>query len=102
MIEYTVKVFPDGGCAWYLDDELHCEHGPAIVGSDGSREWWLKGLLHREDGPAIVNSDGSRFWFLNGALLTESEHREQTWHQPTLNGKTAEIDGKTYVLTLKE
>ena len=101
MIEYTVKVWYDGTKRWYLNGQLHREDGPAIELSDGTKEWWLKGLLHREDGPAIVKPNGSRFWFLNCALLTESEHREQTWHQPTLNGKTVEIDGKTYVLTLK-
>ena len=79
MIEYTVKVW-----------------------SDGSKEWYLNGQRHREEGPAIGRADGSKYWYLNGRKLTEEEHRRQTQPQPTCNGKTVEIDGKTYVLTLKE
>ena len=80
MIEYTVKVW-----SW-----------------DGTQEWRLDGKLHREDGPAVEWSNGSREWYLNGEKLTEEEHREQTQPQPTCDGKTVEIDGRTYVLTLKE
>tara|TARA_R110001599_G_scaffold148311_1_gene331960 strand:- start:42 stop:278 length:237 start_codon:yes stop_codon:yes gene_type:complete len=77
MIEYTVKVKPDG-----------------------SKSWYLNGKRHREDGPAIEYSNGSKYWFLNGKQVTEEEHRQRT--QPICDGKTVEIDGKTYVLTLKE
>ena len=37
MIEYTVKVYPNG-----------------------DKEWWLNGKLHREDGPAIEDADGDK------------------------------------------
>ncbi len=85
MIEYTVKAF-----------------------SYGRKEWFLNGKRHREDGPAIEYSDGygrrhsPARWYLNGKLVTEEEHRQRTQPQPTCDGKTVEIDGKTYVLTLKE
>jgi hypothetical protein len=49
-----------------------------------------------------VYPNGSKRWYLNGKELTEEEHRQQTQPQPTCDGKTVEIDGKTYVLTLKE
>ena len=55
MIEYTVKVFDSGNKAWYLNDELH-----------------------REDGPAIEYANGVKYWYLNGKHLTEAEHAEQT------------------------
>ena len=77
MIEYTVKVSPEG-----------------------SKYWFLNGKLHREDGPAIEDSNDTKWWYLNDQQVTEEEHRQQT--QPTCDGKTVEIDGKTYVLTLKE
>ena len=77
MIEYTVKVWPNG-----------------------SKSWYLNGNLHREDGPAVEYPDGSKQWYLNDEQVTEEEHRQRT--QPICDGKTVEIDGKTYVLTLKE
>ena len=30
MIEYTVKVYPNGDKSWYLNGKLHREDGPAI------------------------------------------------------------------------
>ena len=125
MIEYTVQVYPDGEKLWYLNGELHREDGPAVAWSDGTKHWYLNGKHHREDGPAselpsgtnlwylhgeyhrengpaIEYSDGTKEWWLNGKQVTEEEHRQQTQPQPTCDGKTVEIDGKTYVLTLKE
>ena len=55
MIEYTVKVSDDGIKAWYLDDKLH-----------------------REDGPAVERSDGYKAWYLNGKELTEQEFLKRT------------------------
>ena len=52
MIEYTVKVYPNG-----------------------SKYWWLNGALHREDGPAVEYADGDKFWYLNGKSMTEEEHK---------------------------
>ena len=100
MIEYTVKVYPSGTKVWLLNRRLHREDGPAYEHPDGSKSWYLNGKRHREDGPAIVWSNGRKKWYLNGKQVTEEEHRQQT--QPTCNGKTVEIDGKTYILTLKE
>ena len=125
MIEYTVQVHPNGTKYWYLNGKLHREDGPAIECADGTKKWYLNGKLHREDGPAVEYPDGTkwwylndqlhredgpaweyadgrRLWYLNGKELTEEEHRQQTQPQPTCDGKTVEIDGKVYVLTLKE
>jgi hypothetical protein len=74
MIEYTVKVYPDG-----------------------DKEWWLNGKLHREDGPAFEDSDGYKAWWLNGKRLTEQQHKAAT-SKPTCEGKIVEIDGKKYKL----
>ena len=55
MIEYTVKVYPDG-----------------------DKEWYLNGKLHREDGPAREWADGDKSWYLNGKRVTEEEHKRMT------------------------
>ena len=54
MIEYTVKVYPNG-----------------------TRYWHLNGKLHKEDGPAIEYSDGVRCWYLNNEQLTEDQFKER-------------------------
>jgi hypothetical protein len=102
MIEYTVKVYPNGTKKWYLNGKLHREDGPAVEYPSGSKSWYLNGQRHREGGPAGEYSDGTKRWWLNGKELTEEEHRQQTQPEPTCHGKTVEIDGKTYILTLKE
>ena len=55
MIEYTVKVYPNGDKSWYLNGKLHREDGPAIEWANGDKEWWL-----------------------NGKEVTEEEHKRQT------------------------
>jgi hypothetical protein len=97
MIEYTVKVNTNGYKAWYLNDELHREDGPALEYSDGDKEWWINGNLHREDGPAVEYSNGDKAWFLDGKELTEQEHKAAT-SKPTCEGKIVGIDGKKYKL----
>ena len=55
MIEYTVKVYPNGNKYWYLN-----------------------GKPHREDGPAVEWVDGGKEWYLNGKEVTEEEHKRMT------------------------
>jgi len=71
MIEYTVRVYPNGTKCWYLNGKLHREDGPAVEFADGDKFWWLNGKRHREDGPAVEYADGDKFWWLNGKI-----HRE--------------------------
>ena len=71
MIEYTVKVWSNGDRAWYLNDKLHREGGPAVEYANGNKFWYLNDKRHREDGPAVEYADGDKFWYLNGKL-----HRE--------------------------
>jgi len=100
MIEYTVKVYPngdkfwylngelhredgpaeewaDGSKLWYLNGERHCEDGPAEEWADGSKLWYLNGKCHREDGPAIEYADGTRCWYLNGEYLSEAAYNSR-------------------------
>jgi len=121
MIEYTVKVSPNGDKSWYLNDKRHREDGPAIEWangykywylndkrhredgpaieySNGDKSWYLNGSLHREDGPAIEWTSGYKSWYLNGKQLTEAEHKAATSPKVTCNGKEVVIDGVTYVL----
>jgi hypothetical protein len=68
MIEYTVKVYPNGNKFWYLNDKRHREDGPAIEYANGTKCWYLNGKYHRVDGPAIEWADGDKFWYLNDKL----------------------------------
>ena len=118
MIEYKVKVWPDGHKVWYLNGKYHREDGPAIELASGSKVWclngkqhredgpalecasgdkmwFLEGKFHREDGPAVEHASGEKWWFLNDERLTEKEHRDQT---QACTNKVIEIDGKQYKL----
>jgi hypothetical protein len=61
MIEYTVKVYPNGGKFWYLN-----------------KWWYLNDKLHREDGPAVEGANGDKWWYLNDEEVTEEEHKRLT------------------------
>ena len=123
MLEYTVKVYPDGYKAWhlngkihredgpaiewangdkswYLNGKIHREDGPAIEWANGDKSWYLNGILHREDGPAIERANGDKSWWINGKQLTEADHKAATSPKKKLscNGKEVVIDGVTYVL----
>ena len=78
MIEYTVKVYPNGDKEWWLNGKLHREDGPAIEDADGDKSWWLNDKRHREDGPAIEYAEGDKEWHLNGKKVTEEEHKRMT------------------------
>ena len=67
MIEYTVKVYPNGDKYWCLNGKLHREDGPAYESANGNKFWYLNDKLHREDGPAIEYASGSKEWCLNGS-----------------------------------
>ena len=118
MIEYIVKVWPNGDKEWYLNGKYHREDGPARELANGSKMWYLNGDIHREDGPAVDNADGVKLWYLNGKChredgpaiestsghkqwwlnakqLTEKEHQYQT---SRCTNKVIEIDGKKYKL----
>jgi hypothetical protein len=64
-------IMENGSQAWYKDDRLHREDGPAYVGADGTEEWYFEGKRHRDGGPAITCPDGHQAWYRMGA-----RHRE--------------------------
>ena len=41
--------------------------------SNGTKAWYKEDNLHREDGPAIEYTNGDNRWFLNGKQLSEEE-----------------------------
>ena len=73
MIEYTVKVYDDGG-----------------------KYWLLNGKRHREDGPAFEGAGGGKAFYLNGNLLTEAEFNKRM--NKSCSGKVVEIEGVKYRL----
>ena len=40
-IKYEVRVYPNRTKAWYLNDKLHREDGPAYENPDGTKRWFL-------------------------------------------------------------
>lgn len=76
------KIFIPGGFEIYLNDELHCEDGPAkstsdkfVGGNEIITEYYLNGLKHREDGPALLHKKGKKilvaeFW-VNGKFISK-------------------------------
>jgi hypothetical protein len=95
MIEYKVKVWPNGDKFWFVNGERHREDGPANEYASGTKLWYLNDKCHREDGPAIELASGHKEWYLNGKKLTEKEHQDQTQGCAC---KVIEIDGKKYKL----
>jgi hypothetical protein len=77
MIEYTVKVYPDGDKFWFLNGEYHREDGPAIEKTNGTKIWYLNDKCHREDGPAVECANGDKIWYLNSKCYTEQEFNEK-------------------------
>ena len=59
----------NGDKLWYLNGKRHREDGPAEEWANGDKFWYLNNLRHREDGPASEWEDGDKFWWLNGVLL---------------------------------
>ena len=96
MIEYTVKVDANGDKSWFLNDKLHCEHGPAVEGADGSKWWYLNGNLHCDYGPAAEGADGFTRYYLHGKRLTKEEWEKRL--KKPCSGKLVEIDGVKYKL----
>jgi len=64
-----------GTKAWYKDDLLHREDGPAVELTGGIKMWYKNGARHREDGPAIEWPDDSKEWYLNDEHLDEDNPR---------------------------
>ena len=72
MIKNGLIEYANGDKAWYKNDELHREDGPAVECSDGSKVWYKNDKLHREDGPAIEWADGDKYWYKNGKLIMKT------------------------------
>ena len=89
MIEYTVRVHPNGDKYWLLNDQIHREDGPAVEYANGFKSWHLNGKRHREDGPAVEYASGDKYWYLKGKKVTEKEHKRLT--SPTVEMTVAEI-----------
>lgn len=54
----------------YVNDQIHCDDGPAVVYYDGDKEWFINGKRHRENGPACEYSMSfnrcKTYWYYNG------------------------------------
>jgi antitoxin component YwqK of YwqJK toxin-antitoxin module len=70
--------YSDGAKAYYLNDKLHREDGPAVEYNNGDKWWFLNGKRHREDGPAIEYTNGghTKYWYINGKLIPCTTQKE--------------------------
>lgn len=60
--------FPEDGTltAWFVNDKLHQEGGPAVEYASGTRIWCINGERHRDDGPAVEFANGDYGWYYTG------------------------------------
>jgi hypothetical protein len=54
---------------WYVHGTKHRDIEPAVIQSDGRMEWWHHGLLHRLNGPAVICENGVKVWYLHGCRV---------------------------------
>ena len=96
-MNYDIKIDEYGVIRYYINEQLHREHGPAEEYPNGDKLWYKNGYLHREDGPAVEFSDGDKFWFKNGKYhredgpAVEFSDGSKEWH---LNGIIYGYDDK--------
>lgn len=69
-----------GAKLWYNNNKLHNDNGPAIVNSSGSKEWWFNDKLHNDNGPAIEYSSGTKEWWINGLRHREDGPAIESYH----------------------
>lgn len=70
--EVLERHFHNGTIAWYKNNRLHREDGPAVTDPlKGETIWYKNGLMHRENGPAYENTTGMKVWLINA-----KRHRE--------------------------
>jgi hypothetical protein len=119
MQKYYVVVFAKDdkdhipGTYWFMDDRaisvnnLHRIGGPAIERDDGRKEWYENGKRHRIDGPAIepfATLHTNIFWIegrpFSSRETYDAEIARRNAPPDPCDGKTVEIDGKKYKLTL--
>lgn len=99
MKKYTVIVHDDGCISWGNEkNQLHCEHGPAIIWPSGAKEYYIEGKRHRLDGPAVEYACGSKEYFIEGDRLTEEDFNTRTKPKGLYDGKVVEVEGKKYKL----
>ena len=109
MPEYTYKRsnYSNGSVrseVWFEDGKVHRDNDmPAAIyyrkdGSVKSEKWLNDDKCHRDnDKPALI------YYHKDGSIRSESWYKDGVPYTPkedTCDGKTVEIDGKSYKLTL--
>lgn len=75
----------DGRKAWYINDVPHREDGPAIDYGNGQKEWYINGKRHREDGPALIYPDGEEIYYLDGKRINTADFEREVAKKAGLN-----------------
>lgn len=86
----------------YVNDQLHCDDGPAVVYEDGCRKWVKYGKFHREDGPAVEDPGGTKSWFLDGNYLTEEQWKLEIAKNTKPNMKQVDVNPTSFIELVKE
>lgn len=68
----------------FLNGELHCSTGPAVVYFNGIRAWYQHGVLSRFDGPAVETNDGHDSFYIDGVEYTKEEFDVKLAHSQSL------------------
>jgi hypothetical protein len=75
-----LEIDQDGTKYYFLNNQLHREDGPAVIGSDGTQYWYLNGKRHRIDGPAVEWSSGEKYWYYHGGWVKcETQKQFEQW-----------------------
>ena len=100
MIEYTVKVYPNGSKFWWLNEELHREDGPAIEWLDGTKEWYLNGVeLSEQDFNTRMNTKELTINQIEELLVGDKWYIKIRDSQTLSEVKIIEVTEKTVLLS---
>jgi hypothetical protein len=106
-----IAEYSSGSKEWYQNGKRHREDGPAIEYFNGTKCWYQNGKWHRLDGPACEYSNGTKEYWINGNFFQYQEswqkevdkiNGKNLSNTHSCHGKEVIIEGKTYILQMKE
>ena len=65
--------YDNGYQKWYLNGLRHRDNNlPAVIYKNNDQEYWFHGKQHREDGPAVIYDKQHEYW-IHGTQYSEDE-----------------------------
>jgi len=103
LSNYHCRSYQDGSKAWYLNNALHREDGPAVEYADGAKDWFINNKRHRIDGPAIEYPSGSKEWWINnqchridGPAVERFNGHKEWWLNHILYGENNDFTNESW------